>query len=320
MVNCKYHHSVPHLANICIWYSAKYPIVAAQTLIQAFRHSILFVYNIGCTFSTTLSKSSVGQLAHNFNFKSCTGSFHGATHNHLFQLHYNIGYKEGAGIEDGEGNEHLFSASNALATVTCHSSAFNWCQCIHIHFKKWHWNKYEHLGVYLHCTFSTWLTSPQLTLWQTNIQEWWSSSRNLWMFWRWHDLYIQTSVWQGLPHVVEARIQLHFITPIWTKGRASKDWISWGHWKAQMCRVSIDFSFFMNHLLLTTEHTWTGLQCSHSWLWCKHCHLRQQSIPWSKPILKWTMPMQLCMAGRNTWFNVMDTGFSWAKGGYHLTK
>src|SRR5260370_31160639 len=100
-------------------------------------------------FSTTLSKSSIGELACDFNFKSCTGSFHGATHNHLCQLCYHIGYKEGAGIEDGEGNECLFSASNALATVTCHSTAFNQCQCMHIHFEEWDQDKYEHLGMYL---------------------------------------------------------------------------------------------------------------------------------------------------------------------------
>ncbi|KAF8332283.1 uncharacterized protein EI90DRAFT_3122714 [Cantharellus anzutake] len=42
---------------------------------------------------------------HKANFKSCTGSFHGAAHNRSCQLEFLIGLQKGAGIEDGEGNE-----------------------------------------------------------------------------------------------------------------------------------------------------------------------------------------------------------------------
>ena len=125
---------------------AKYPIAGVDKLIHTFGSNILFAYDIGCTFSATLLKSYIGELAWDFNFMSCTGSFHGAAHNRLCQLHYHIGFKEGASIEDGEGNKQLFSASNALATVTHHATAYYWWLQIHIHFEKWDLDKYECLG------------------------------------------------------------------------------------------------------------------------------------------------------------------------------
>ncbi|KAF8332247.1 uncharacterized protein EI90DRAFT_3122688 [Cantharellus anzutake] len=84
---------------------AKYPIAAADQLIWTFGHNILFAYDIGCTFSATLSKSSIGDMAREAKFRCCTGSFHGAAHNRLCQLDFLIGLQQGAGIEDGEGNE-----------------------------------------------------------------------------------------------------------------------------------------------------------------------------------------------------------------------
>ncbi len=149
--------------------SAKYPIAAADKLIHTFGSNILFAYDIGCTFSVTLSKSSVGKLAKDFNFISCTGSFHGMAHNRLCQLCYHIGFKEGAGIEDGEGNEWVFSASNALATVTRHATAYYQQLQIHIHFEKWDLDKYECLGmIALACQgcilLLIWWFSPNLFL------------------------------------------------------------------------------------------------------------------------------------------------------------
>jgi Kyakuja-Dileera-Zisupton transposase len=66
---------------------------------------ILFVYDAGCTFSATINNSTLASLAMEQNFKTCTGSFHGAAHNHPCQVDFLIGLQEGAGIEDGEGNE-----------------------------------------------------------------------------------------------------------------------------------------------------------------------------------------------------------------------
>ena len=125
---------------------AKYPIAAADKLIHTSGANILFAYDIGCMFSATLSKLLIGELASDFNFHSCTGSFHGAAHNQHCQLCFHIGLIEGAGMDNGEGNEQLFSASNALAAVVCHATAYHQHLHIHIHFDKWDQDKYEHLG------------------------------------------------------------------------------------------------------------------------------------------------------------------------------
>src|SRR5258708_24571255 len=101
-----------------------YPTAAADQLIHTFGNDILFAYDIGCTFSATLSNSIIGELAHDFNFHSCTGSFHRAAHNQLCQLHFHIGLTEGAGMDDGEGNEWLCSASNPLAGLVCHATVY----------------------------------------------------------------------------------------------------------------------------------------------------------------------------------------------------
>ena len=111
-----------------------------------FGHKILFAYDVGCTFSATLSNSSIGELAHNFNFKSCTGSFHGAAHNQLCQLSFHIGLMDGAGIEDGEGNKRLYYSSNALMSVMFHLMAYYYHLQMHIHFEKWDQDKHECLG------------------------------------------------------------------------------------------------------------------------------------------------------------------------------
>lgn len=125
---------------------AKYPLAAADQLIRTFGNNILLVYDIGCTFSATLSKSSIGNAAQEANFKCCTGSFHGAAHNRLCQLDFLISLQKGAGIEDGEGNEPMYSESNSLAPITRHASPYYRHLRIHMHFMKWDEIKYERLG------------------------------------------------------------------------------------------------------------------------------------------------------------------------------
>src|SRR5260370_33131903 len=48
---------------------AKYPTAAADKLIHTSGANILFAYDIGCTFSAMLSKSLIGELASDFNFR-----------------------------------------------------------------------------------------------------------------------------------------------------------------------------------------------------------------------------------------------------------
>jgi len=130
-------------------------LASTEKLIHTFGKNILFAYDIGCTFSATLSlsKSSIGDLAREANFRSCTGSFHGIAHHRSCQLQFLIGLQEGAGIEDGEGNECVYSESNALVAVTHHASPYCCHLQIQIHFSKWDEIKYEKLGASSHCAF-----------------------------------------------------------------------------------------------------------------------------------------------------------------------
>ncbi|KAF8312768.1 uncharacterized protein EI90DRAFT_3137116 [Cantharellus anzutake] len=104
---------------------AKYPVAAANKLLSTFGSNILFAYDVGCTFSITLSRSAMLHLGPISRFK------------------------EGAGIEDGEGNERAFSSSNGIAAVTHHASAYYHHFQIHLHFEKWDQDKYERLGNFL---------------------------------------------------------------------------------------------------------------------------------------------------------------------------
>ena len=143
--------------------------MAADQLIHTFGNDILFAYDIGCTFSATLSNSIIGELAHDFNFHSCISSFHRAAHNRLCQLRFHIGLTEGAGMDDGEGNEQLFSASNALAGVIHHATAYYRHLRIHVHFNKWDQDKYEHLGKPALCT--TYATLLFICYWRGFLSE-----------------------------------------------------------------------------------------------------------------------------------------------------
>ena len=115
-----------------------------------FGKNILFAYDIGCSFSQTLSKSLIADMVHDTNFKTCTRSFHDTAHNRSCQLEFIIGLQEGAGTSDAEDNKHLYSKSNALALVTHHTSSYNQHGQIHTHFIKWDEMKYEHLGMFKH--------------------------------------------------------------------------------------------------------------------------------------------------------------------------
>ncbi|KAF8311110.1 uncharacterized protein EI90DRAFT_3138775 [Cantharellus anzutake] len=134
---------------------AKYPLASAEKLIRTFGKNILFVYDIGCTFSVTLSKSSIGDLAKAANFRCCTGSFHGAAHDRSCQLDFLISLQKGTGIEDGEGNERVYSESNALAPIIRHASPYYRHLRIHLHFSKWDEIKYEKLGDFLLSNFKS---------------------------------------------------------------------------------------------------------------------------------------------------------------------
>ena len=126
-------------------------MASAEKLIHTFSKDILFVYDIGCTFSVTLLKSSIRDEAREAHFRCCTSSFHGATHHRSCQLEFLISLQEGASIDNGEENEHVYSESNALAAIIHHASQYYCHLHIHIYFSKWDEIKYEKLGASPYC-------------------------------------------------------------------------------------------------------------------------------------------------------------------------
>ena len=106
-------------------------------------------YDIGCSFTTTLMKSSLGQKAQDLGLRLVVPAFHGHAHNRLCQLDFHIQVSTGFGLEDLETCEHVFSGSNAVAQLTRHATPFHRRQYINMHFRQWDANKYENLGQFL---------------------------------------------------------------------------------------------------------------------------------------------------------------------------
>jgi hypothetical protein len=72
----------------------------------------------------------------------CVGSFHGHAHCRVCQLDWHPLYIDGCGLEDFKTCERIFSRSNALATCTCHASAFHRKQLVIWWFDTWNADKY----------------------------------------------------------------------------------------------------------------------------------------------------------------------------------
>lgn len=104
---------------------AKYPLAMVEALLNAFGNRIGGGYDIGCKFRKTLARSPLGSHAHELQYTSLVGSFHGHAHNRLCQLSFLAKYVVGLGLEDLEGCERFFSKSNALASSTRHASIFH---------------------------------------------------------------------------------------------------------------------------------------------------------------------------------------------------
>ncbi|KAJ3558554.1 hypothetical protein NP233_g11487 [Leucocoprinus birnbaumii] len=104
---------------------AKYPLAVVEALLNAFGPKLGGGYDIGCRFGKTLAESALGERAHELQYTSLVGAFHGHAHNRLCQLSHLATYVEGMGLEDLEGCERFFSKSNALASSVRYASVFH---------------------------------------------------------------------------------------------------------------------------------------------------------------------------------------------------
>ena len=75
---------------------------------------ILYGYDIGCSFATTVRSSSLGHQFQQLGSRLCVNAFHGYAHNYKCQLKHHPNFIEGIGLEDLETLERVFSSSNQV--------------------------------------------------------------------------------------------------------------------------------------------------------------------------------------------------------------
>lgn len=79
---------------------------------------LLFGSDIGCSIQKTIASSSLGPAFAAKQCRCCLNAMHGYTHNWACQKANHPNVVEGLGLEDLETLERIFSASNAVASVT----------------------------------------------------------------------------------------------------------------------------------------------------------------------------------------------------------
>ena len=103
----------------------KYPLAVANRLLGILGEDIAVGYDIACTFSKTLARSTIGPLAKTQRMRGVVPAFHGYAHNRGCQVNWHPMYVEGTGKADFEQCERLFSGSNALAAITRFATVFH---------------------------------------------------------------------------------------------------------------------------------------------------------------------------------------------------
>lgn len=103
-------------------------------------------YDVGCSFSTTLRRSSLGERFAKAQCRMCVNAFHGYSHEYSCQVQHHPNSIQGMGLEDLETMERVFSASNQLATVIRYASAYRRRVLIDVFFQHWDEEKYLNIG------------------------------------------------------------------------------------------------------------------------------------------------------------------------------
>lgn len=103
---------------------AKYPLAIVVKVLETLGDHPLIGYDVGCTFSMTTERSSLGPAFAEANGVFCVNAFHGYSYSFKSQLEFHPNIIEGAELEDLETMERLFSITNALASITRYASAY----------------------------------------------------------------------------------------------------------------------------------------------------------------------------------------------------
>jgi 5-formyltetrahydrofolate cyclo-ligase len=102
-------------------------------------------YDIGCSFTATIAKSSIARKARNKGLRVVMPTFHGYAHKRLCQLSFHPLYVTGFGIEDLETAERIFASFNGLANITRYASRFHRIQAIDLFSRQHDDDKYQEL-------------------------------------------------------------------------------------------------------------------------------------------------------------------------------
>lgn len=118
----------------------------ANTVMDAYGAHQAIGYDVGCSFSSTIRRSSLSDKALQLFLEMLVNAFHGHAHNRLCQLVFHPLFRKIIGLEDLESCERIFSASNSTARVIRHASYFHWLQFLDLHFSQWNEDRYEDLS------------------------------------------------------------------------------------------------------------------------------------------------------------------------------
>ncbi|KAI0059962.1 hypothetical protein BV25DRAFT_1918089 [Artomyces pyxidatus] len=128
---------------------AKYPLAIIDQALRVFGDNIGMGYDIGCSFTATIAKSSLSEIAKSKKLRMAVNAFHGYAHNRPCQLQFHPLYASGFGLEDIETCERVFSSFNGLAVITRYAAPFHRHQAIDMYARQWDEDKYQELGTFL---------------------------------------------------------------------------------------------------------------------------------------------------------------------------
>ncbi|EIW73883.1 hypothetical protein CONPUDRAFT_68205 [Coniophora puteana RWD-64-598 SS2] len=142
---------------LLLWYTdmvrsgelAKYPLALVSKILELLEHRCLGAYDIGCTFSSTIESSSLGERFKERECRMIVDAFHGYAHDYKCQVNNHPLRITGAGLEDFETIERIFSACNALAAVIRYASPYRRHMFLELFFQQWDEEKYQNLGTML---------------------------------------------------------------------------------------------------------------------------------------------------------------------------
>lgn len=128
---------------------AKHPLAHVNLALNVLEDKLLWGSDISCALKKTIASSSLGPRFKTRGHNCCVNAFHGYSHNWACQKKNHPNVIQGLGLEDLETLERVFSASNAVASVTRYATAYRRRVYIDMFFRQWDEDKYLNLGIML---------------------------------------------------------------------------------------------------------------------------------------------------------------------------